>query len=499
MQISIYNVQDTPIGRGGMGQVYLGTDPQGRRVAIKEMLAQYVSDPHLRQRFHQEVNILSQLEHPFIVKMYASLEDRGNLYLVMEYIEGETIEQYVKRRGVLTEKEAVRLFVDILSALECAHEKGYVHRDIKPNNIMIRPIRPGGSPCLLDFGIAKDMKRTGSGSGMTTTFGMTIGTVGYMSPEQAEGLSIDHRSDIYSLGCVLFYMLTGQHAVKEESNEIKTRIAIINNPFPKALDFNAKLSDDIQQILDIATNKNMQLRFQSCSEFKTHLSKLLKETGNGSQTGKDTDSDSRNLLQEQLNTVQKQLKTAEKNKRKHKTAWIALLIFGLLLNVGLLCVIGSLSEDLDDKDTQISSLKKSRDDLKTRMTVMQKIMPFRIDKIEMGNKNDSMIDDFGRTLYASRMRFLTPKIYYTSFLGTSQWTVDIYYKIYNPSDRPVRVSTSSPYAYDEGDRKLIETDSHYTILTGIGNDEHSIYSAGTYRVEIWCNEMCLKTMNFTIN
>jgi serine/threonine protein kinase/formylglycine-generating enzyme required for sulfatase activity len=270
MQISIYNVQDTPIGRGGMGQVYLGTDPQGHRVAIKEMLAQYVSDPHLRKRFHQEVNILSQLEHSSIVKMYASFEECGNLYLVMEYVEGETIEQYVQRRGVLSEKEAATIMSQILSALDYAHSKGFVHRDIKPSNIMIRP---DGSACLLDFGIAKDMKRTDSGSGLTTTFGMTIGTVGYMSPEQAEGLSIDHRTDIYSLGCVLFYMLTGQHAVKEESNEIKTRIAIINKPFPKAKLYNPNLSNDIQKVLDRATDKDMTKRVQSCWEFNNELIK----------------------------------------------------------------------------------------------------------------------------------------------------------------------------------------------------------------------------------
>jgi len=272
MKISIYNVKDEPIGRGGMGQVYLGWDEKGNTVAIKEMLSQYVTDPSLRQRFHQEVNILSQLEHQSIIKMYASFEERGNLYLVMEYVEGVTIDQYVQRHGVLSEKEATRILSEILSALGYAHSKGYVHRDIKPSNIMIRS---NGSVSLLDFGIAKDMARAGTGSGLTTTIGTTIGTVGYMSPEQAEGLSIDHRSDIYSLGCVLFYMLTGQHAIKEESNEIKTRIAIINNPFPKAKLYNPNISDRVQRILDKATDKNMTKRFQLCEEFEAELQKLI--------------------------------------------------------------------------------------------------------------------------------------------------------------------------------------------------------------------------------
>jgi Serine/threonine protein kinase len=270
MKISIYNVKDEPIGRGGMGQVYLGTDPNGNPVAIKEMLAQYMTDTNLRARFHQEVTILNQLKHQSIVKMYASFEERGNLYLIMEYVEGETIEQYIKRHGAITEIEAIRLLNDILSALGYAHQKGFVHRDIKPSNIMIRP---DGNICLLDFGIAKNMNLTNGG---LTVGQLTIGTDGYMSPEQAEGYNIDQRSDIYSLGCVLFYMLTGRHAIQKQTNDYATRMTIIQNDFPKAKDYNPQISDNIQRILNKATHKNMLMRFQSCREFELEL--------NGSET-----------------------------------------------------------------------------------------------------------------------------------------------------------------------------------------------------------------------
>ncbi|MDR2511963.1 MAG: protein kinase [Bacteroidales bacterium] len=263
MKISIYNVNDTPIGKGGMGQVYLGIDPQGNRVAVKRMHPELTADAGLRAFFHQEVNTLTQLEHPSIVKMHASFEEHGNLYLVMEYVEGETIEQYVRRCKQIGESEAINLFVEILSAVGFVHQLGFVHRDIKPSNIIIKP---DGNICLLDFGIVKDMKNS---SGHTVS--QIIGTDGYMSPEQANAMSIDARSDVYSLGCVLYYMLVGNHAIQKQSNDHATRMTIIQSVFPRAKDYNQTISDNIQRILDKATNKNMLQRFQSCREFEMEI------------------------------------------------------------------------------------------------------------------------------------------------------------------------------------------------------------------------------------
>lgn len=265
MKISIYQIHEKPIGRGGMGQVYLGTDPRGNRVAIKEMRAEYVMDSGLRARFHQEAQIMKNLEHPSIVKMFASFEENGSLYLVMEYVEGHTIEEHVRQNGPFPESEAVRLVSEILNALGHAHQQGFVHRDIKPSNIMVRT---NGNACLLDFGIAKDMNRRQGG----LTIGlMTIGTDGYMSPEQAEGYNIDIRSDIYSLGCVMFFMMTGHHAFPKKASEHETRISIINESFPKASEYNITLSDQIRIIMEKAANKNMLRRFQSCREFELEL------------------------------------------------------------------------------------------------------------------------------------------------------------------------------------------------------------------------------------
>ncbi|MDR0233172.1 MAG: serine/threonine protein kinase [Dysgonamonadaceae bacterium] len=238
MQISIYNVQDTPISGGGMGEVYRGWDERGNAVAIKKIRSELTADANLRTLFHKEVHTLKQLEHPSIVKMYASFEEHGNLYLIMEYVEGETIEQYVRRRGRIVESEAVQLFVEILSAASFVHRQGFVHRDIKPSNIIVKP---DGRICLIDFGIVKDMKNS---TGHTVT--QIIGSDGYMSPEQAMPATINHLSDIYSLGCVLYYMLVGDHAIHKQSNDHATKMAIIKSVFPKAQQFNPNLSDHIQ-------------------------------------------------------------------------------------------------------------------------------------------------------------------------------------------------------------------------------------------------------------
>lgn len=277
MRISIYNVQDEPIGCGGMGNVYLGSDAHGNKVAIKEMRAELVPDASLRMRFQEEIRLMSKFEHPFIVKMYASFVENENMYLVMEYIDGITLEKHVRLKGRLTEEESVAILIKVLDALQYAHKEGVVHRDIKPSNIMIRE---DGRICLLDFGIAKDLNRKG-----LTVGELSIGTSGYMSPEQAEGLTINHLSDIYSLGCVLYYMLTGQHAVVKQSNDHATRMTIIMNEFPKANLVNPNLSDFILSVLDKATNKNMMKRFQSCNEFEMRLTRISGTVPYDSESG----------------------------------------------------------------------------------------------------------------------------------------------------------------------------------------------------------------------
>lgn len=269
--ISIYQVEDTPIGSGGMGRVLRGTDPLGRQVAIKEILPEFASDFEIRTRTEREVEMLQQLNNDSIVKVYDQFPLGNNFYIVMEFVDGLNIEQYVQKYGAIPYERATRFMVQILEAMQFVHEKNFVHRDMKPSNIMIRTDE---RICILDFGIAKDLGNQGGVTG--TVIGTIIGSDGYMSPEQADGFSIDHRADIYALGCVYYYMLTGHHAYNTLSSDYETRSNITNTPFPRLSKHSKKsFPPKLQEILDHATDKNMMKRYQSCREFRKDLECLL--------------------------------------------------------------------------------------------------------------------------------------------------------------------------------------------------------------------------------
>ena len=270
-QISNYQVEDMPIGSGGMGQVLKGYAPDGTPVAIKEILPQFVMDMEYRSRIDREINFLKKLNSGNIVKIYDNFQLGNNLYIVMEMVEGYNIEQYVAQHGAIPVERAVQYMIKILQTMQYVHEENIIHRDIKPSNIMIRP---NDDICLLDFGIAKDTTSTMGG----TLVGTVIGTDGYMSPEQADGMSIDHRSDIYSLGCVFYFMLTGHHAYNKLDSDVETKLNIVNTPFPRISKYVEGVPQSIQNVMDHATDKNMLKRYQSCREFS---SELMKVSGTG--------------------------------------------------------------------------------------------------------------------------------------------------------------------------------------------------------------------------
>lgn len=255
------------IGKGGMGSVFEAKSQSGERVALKMMSAKAAAHQDYKEMFDLEVHSLKKLSHPSIVNIVGEpfSDSAGNLYLPMEYVEGRTISQIVQdpAHGPYKEDEALSVFSQLLDVFSYIHRNACIHRDVKPSNVMIRP---NGTVCVIDFGIAKDSK-TSTGK----TIGRVVGTDGYMSPEQANGLNIDHRTDIYSLGCLLHYMLSGTHAITKKSNDYETICAILDNEFPLLSDKGIKVSKRTQDAIIKAVNKNMMFRFQTAEDFKYAL------------------------------------------------------------------------------------------------------------------------------------------------------------------------------------------------------------------------------------
>jgi serine/threonine protein kinase len=266
-QILNYKIESL-LGEGGMGSVYLAVHTQlNRKVAIKALNPTLVKNPGIRARFKNEAATLSQLHHPNIVILFDYLEEEEALYLIMEYVEGKTLEEYIQTvSGPIPEIRAIPLFAQVLEGFAYAHEQGVVHRDVKPANIMVTARE---KIKILDFGIAKLLSQKLQ---TLTQTGVKMGTVLYMSPEQVKGEKVDKRSDVYSLGVTFFQMLTGRSPYDDpEATEFAVYNKIVNEPLPPAKTYYPNISSRIQAIIDKATAKNPDDRFQDCQEFRLAL------------------------------------------------------------------------------------------------------------------------------------------------------------------------------------------------------------------------------------
>ncbi|BFM20299.1 protein kinase domain-containing protein [Gilvimarinus japonicus] len=260
MEIPGYKIIDT-LGEGGMATVYLAIQQSfEREVALKVMSSQLSKDPSFGERFLREARIVSRLVHPNIVTVYDVGVHKGNHYLSMEYVPGEDLKQ---RRGSLTLAQILNLVKDVARALDYAGNKGYIHRDVKPENIMLHA--EDGRAVLMDFGIAR---ATDIGSGMTQT-GTTMGTPHYMSPEQAKGVAVDPRSDIYSLGVVLFQLLAGRVPFDGDS-AVAVGIMHVSESVPALPEYLALF----QPIIDKALAKKPEARYQTGRELVDELDAL---------------------------------------------------------------------------------------------------------------------------------------------------------------------------------------------------------------------------------
>ncbi|MFN8258223.1 MAG: serine/threonine protein kinase [Bacteroidales bacterium] len=255
------------IDEGGMGSIYLGKHKYlNRLVAIKDLNPLLRNRPEIIERFRNEAQILSQLNHPNIVTLYDYVENEQGYYIIMEYIEGETLAQYIEATtGPIPEKRAISMFLKILDAVKFAHDKNIIHRDIKPSNFIITP---DNNIKILDFGIAKSIENH---SRSLTRTGLKVGTTMFMSPQQVKGQVLDRRSDIYSLGVTLFQMVTGQLPYHETNSEYDLYNLIVNEPFPDPKEFYVGVSKEMCKVIQKATAKRPLERYQGCDEFSKAL------------------------------------------------------------------------------------------------------------------------------------------------------------------------------------------------------------------------------------
>jgi serine/threonine protein kinase len=259
------------LGRGGMGAVYRAEDVRlGRKVALKLLAPGLAENDRFRERFLRESQLAASLDHPHIVPIYAAGEVEGQLYLAMRYVEGYDLKQLLARDERLEPDRALVLLGQVADALDAAHERGLIHRDVKPGNVLIAG-RSGREHCYLaDFGLTK---QTASISGLTGT-GELVGTVNYVSPEQIRGEAVDARADVYALGCVLYECLAGQPPHARES-DVATLWAHVNEPPPTLASARPELGGEIDRVLSRALAKAPADRQESCGELVSSASAAL--------------------------------------------------------------------------------------------------------------------------------------------------------------------------------------------------------------------------------
>ena len=276
------------IGAGGMGEVYRATDTRlGREVAIKVLPAATASDPERRQRFEQEARAASALNHPNILTVYDVGEFEGTTYIAMELVDGRTLRELMASADPLPTKRLLDVAVQAADGLAKAHAAGIVHRDLKPENLMVSR---DGFVKILDFGLAKLTETPVTGSsrmqtaGVATEPGTVMGTIGYMSPEQAGGQSVDFRSDQFSLGSILYEMATGKRAFQRKTGAATLAAIIREDPEPLAQTA-SKAPAPMRWIVERLLAKDPEERYASTKDLARDLKSVRDHLSETSASG----------------------------------------------------------------------------------------------------------------------------------------------------------------------------------------------------------------------
>ena len=383
------------IGEGGMANVYLAYDTiLERNVAVKVLRGDLASDDKFVRRFQREALSASSLNHPNVVEMYDVGEDNGNFYIVMEYIDGKTLKQLIKKRGHLTVAEAIDIMIQLTGGLGVAHESYIIHRDIKPQNIMILE---DGMVKITDFGIAMAI----NAADLTQT-NSVMGSVHYLPPEQAAGKGSTIKSDIYSLGILFYEMLAGTMPFRGET-AVEIALKHIKEPMPSIRKVNPKVPQSVENIILKCTAKNPKNRYNNVKELEEDLKSALSIDRENEEKivfkYPEEDLDETKVidnLKDELKDNKKskeelsvtEVKEDKPNKKKNITKWLIIAcsaILALVLIIVLIVPAFFKTPDVKVPDVSGLTIKKATQELESKgFVVSSKIKEDYTDEFEKG-------------------------------------------------------------------------------------------------------------------
>ncbi len=368
------------IGEGGMANVYLANDViLNRLVAVKILRGNLAEDEKFIRRFQREAIAASSLNHPNIVEIYDVGEDNGKYFIVMEYVEGKTLKSLIKKRGALTLTEVIDIMLQLTSAITHAHESYIIHRDIKPQNVIIME---DGRVKIMDFGIASQLKRQ-----ELTQTNSIMGTVYYLPPEQASGLATTAKSDIYSLGILMYELVTGHVPFKGDS-PVEVALKQMKDPLPSITDAYPEIPQSIENIILKACAKNPKNRYENVKDMHDDLLTALDKSRFNEPKVKYAYSEKENMDADTRSKRNQDKEEKKENKKMNKaliiiSSIIAAIVFILLFVTLILPRFAK--PDIKIPDVKDMSITQATDTLESKeLEVKEKTKKKASDEIEEG-------------------------------------------------------------------------------------------------------------------